>query len=116
MGLSASKSPRRVFKRTEARRKQLEKELPSFKKMFAGINRVLRVAQPQEMGYALAYKQLFSRRRNYAEIFETICEHREEEFADLMDDPMTQDEAERTAHREFSNVSRIDPIKALREQ
>ena len=46
IGLSASKSTARVFKRTEACRKQLEKELSSFTKMFAGINRVFRVAQP----------------------------------------------------------------------
>jgi transcriptional regulator len=45
MGLSARKRPVRVFKLTEAGRKHLEDELSSFEKMFAGINRVLAVAQ-----------------------------------------------------------------------
>jgi PadR family transcriptional regulator, regulatory protein PadR len=58
--LSARKPTVRVFKRTEAARRQLEEERSSFRRMFAGINRVLRVAQPLQMGYALAYGQLFS--------------------------------------------------------
>lgn len=45
MGLSARQRPVRVFKLTEAGRKHLEEELSSFGKMFAGINRVLAVAQ-----------------------------------------------------------------------
>jgi hypothetical protein len=68
------------------------------------------------MRYALAYEQLFARHRNYAEISETIREHREEPIADLMDDGMRQDEAERAARREFGIAPLIDPIKALREQ
>jgi PadR family transcriptional regulator, regulatory protein PadR len=45
MGLSARKRPVRIFKVTETGRKHLEKERSSFEKMFAGINRVLAVAQ-----------------------------------------------------------------------
>ena len=45
MGLSARKRPVRVFKVTEAGRKHLEDERSSFEKMFAGITRVLAVAQ-----------------------------------------------------------------------
>jgi hypothetical protein len=53
-------------------------------------------------------KQLFSRRRRYDELSETIREHLDEKIADLMDDGMTQDEAERTARREFGNVTRVE--------
>jgi predicted permease len=52
--------------------------------------------------------QLFTRRRRYDEISETIREHLEEKVADLVDDGMTRDDAERTAHREFGNVTRIE--------
>ncbi len=45
MGLSARNRPVRIFKVTDAGRKHLEDELSSFEKMFAGINRVLAVAQ-----------------------------------------------------------------------
>ena len=45
MGLSAKNRPVRVFKLTAAGRKRLEEERLSFEKMFAGINRVLAVAQ-----------------------------------------------------------------------
>lgn len=45
MGLSPRRRPVRIFKVTEAGRKHLEDELSSFEKMFAGINRVLAVAQ-----------------------------------------------------------------------
>jgi PadR family transcriptional regulator PadR len=45
MGLSARNRPVRVFKLTTAGRKRLEEERSSFEKMFAGINRVLAVAQ-----------------------------------------------------------------------
>jgi predicted permease len=53
-------------------------------------------------------KQLFSRRRNYDEISETIREHLEEKIADLMDRGMTQKEAERAARLEFGNVPLIE--------
>jgi PadR family transcriptional regulator, regulatory protein PadR len=45
MGLSAQKRSVRIFKVTEAGRKHLEEERSSFEKMFAGINRVLAIAQ-----------------------------------------------------------------------
>jgi transcriptional regulator len=45
MGLSVRKRPVRVFKVTEPGRKHLEDERSSFEKMFAGITRVLAVAQ-----------------------------------------------------------------------
>jgi PadR family transcriptional regulator, regulatory protein PadR len=45
MGVSARNRPVRIFKVTNAGRKRLEEELSSFEKMFAGITRVLAVAQ-----------------------------------------------------------------------
>jgi len=45
MGLSARSRPVRVFSLTTVGRKRLEEERSSFEKMFAGINRVLTVAQ-----------------------------------------------------------------------
>jgi PadR family transcriptional regulator PadR len=45
MGVSARNRPVRVFKLTAAGRKRLEEERSSFEKMFAGINRVLAVAE-----------------------------------------------------------------------
>jgi hypothetical protein len=53
-------------------------------------------------------KQLFSRRRRYDELSASIREHLDEKIADLMDRGMTREEAERTAHREFGNVTRIE--------
>ncbi|GGG89202.1 ABC transporter permease [Edaphobacter dinghuensis] len=53
-------------------------------------------------------KQLFSRRRRYDELSETIREHLDEKIADLMEHGMTQDKAERAARREFGNVTRIE--------
>jgi hypothetical protein len=52
--------------------------------------------------------QLFSRRRRYDELSESIREHLDEKIADLMDHGMTPDEAERAARREFGNVTRIE--------
>lgn len=54
------------------------------------------------------FKQLFTRRRRYDELSETIREHLEEKIADLMDDGMTRDDAERAARREFGNVALIE--------
>ena len=54
MGLSARNRPVRIFKVTEAGSKHLEQELASVEKMFAGITRVLAVAESQEPLYALA--------------------------------------------------------------
>jgi transcriptional regulator len=45
MGLSARSRPVRIFKLTAAGRKHLEDERSSFEKMFAGIARVLAVAE-----------------------------------------------------------------------
>jgi predicted permease len=53
-------------------------------------------------------KQLFTRRRRYDELSESIREHLEEKIADLMDDGMTRAEAERSARREFGNVVVIE--------
>ena len=44
-GLSARNRPVRVFKLTEAGRRHLEEEKSSLEKMFAGITRVLEIAQ-----------------------------------------------------------------------
>lgn len=52
--------------------------------------------------------QLFSRRRRYDELSESIREHFDEKIADLMDHGMTREQAEQTAHREFGNVTRIE--------
>ena len=45
MGVSARGRPVRLYKLTPAGRKRLEEERSSFEKMFAGITRVLAVAQ-----------------------------------------------------------------------
>jgi DNA-binding PadR family transcriptional regulator len=44
-GLSANNRPVRIFKLTQAGRKHLEKEVPSVEQMFAGISRVLAIAE-----------------------------------------------------------------------
>ena len=45
MGVSAKNRPVRLYKLTPAGHKRLEEERSSFEKMFAGIHRVLSVAQ-----------------------------------------------------------------------
>jgi PadR family transcriptional regulator, regulatory protein PadR len=45
MGTSARNRPVRVYKLTPAGRKRMEQERSSFEKMFAGMHRVLAVAQ-----------------------------------------------------------------------
>ena len=52
--------------------------------------------------------QLFSRRRRYDELSESIREHLNEKVADMMDRGMTRDEAEYAARREFGNVTQIE--------
>jgi putative ABC transport system permease protein len=52
--------------------------------------------------------QLFSRRRRYDELSESIREHLDEKIADLMDHGMTPNEAKRAALREFGNVTQIE--------
>ncbi|MGA7523103.1 MAG: ABC transporter permease, partial [Acidobacteriaceae bacterium] len=53
-------------------------------------------------------EQLFSRRRRYDELSESIREHLDEKIADLMDRGMTQEQAEQAARREFGNVTLIE--------
>jgi predicted permease len=53
-------------------------------------------------------RQLFSRRRRYDELSESIREHLDEKIADLIDRGMTRKQAERAARREFGNVARIE--------
>jgi hypothetical protein len=52
--------------------------------------------------------QLFTRRRRYNELSESIREHIEEKIAHLMDGGMTREAAERTARHEFGNVTLIE--------
>lgn len=52
--------------------------------------------------------QLFSRRRRYDELSESIREHLDEKIDDLMDRGMTREQAESAARREFGNVTRIE--------
>lgn len=54
------------------------------------------------------FKQLFSRRRRYDELSESIREHLDEKVADLIDRGMTREQAEHAARREFGNVARIE--------
>lgn len=52
--------------------------------------------------------QLFTRRRRFEELSESIREHLEEKIADLMENGMPQAEAERSARREFGNPTLIE--------
>ena len=54
------------------------------------------------------FPPLFTRRRRYEELSETIREHMDEKIADLMDDGKMREEAERAARREFGNVMLIE--------
>lgn len=53
-------------------------------------------------------KQLFSRRRRYDELSESIRDHLDEKIAELMDRGITRSEAESKARREFGNVTLIE--------
>lgn len=53
-------------------------------------------------------RHLFSRRRRYRELSESIREHLDEKIADLMDRGMAREQAESAARREFGNVTRIE--------
>ena len=53
-------------------------------------------------------RQIFSRRRRYDEIAESIRDHLEEKIEDLMEDGLSREEATRKAHREFGNVTLIE--------
>ncbi len=48
-------------------------------------------------------QQLFTRGRRYAELSDSIREHLEERIADLMEDGVTREQAQRTARREFGS-------------
>jgi macrolide transport system ATP-binding/permease protein len=52
-------------------------------------------------------RPFFARRRRYSELSHSVQEHLEEKAADLMDRGLTREEAERTARREFGNVTLI---------
>jgi predicted permease len=51
------------------------------------------------------FNQIFSRRRRYNELSASIQEHLEEKIEELMEEGMSRDKAERTAHRDFGNVT-----------
>ena len=53
-------------------------------------------------------KQLFPRRRRYDELSESIREHLDEKIDDLMDRGLTREQAERTARRDFGNVTLME--------
>jgi predicted permease len=53
-------------------------------------------------------KQLFTRRRRYDELSESIREHLDEKIDDLMDRGLTRQQAERVARREFGNVALME--------
>src|ERR1700691_4219464 len=52
--------------------------------------------------------QLFSRGRRYDDLSTSIHEHLEERTEELMEEWMQREEAERTARREFGNVTLIE--------
>src|SRR6202167_2281503 len=54
------------------------------------------------------FKQLFSRRRRYHELHESIQEHLEEKIEDLIEDGMSRENAEQTARRQFGNVTLME--------
>ena len=56
------------------------------------------------------FRQLLSRRRRYDELSESIREHLGEKIADLMDHGMTRREAERSARREFGNLTLVEEL------
>lgn len=54
------------------------------------------------------FKQLFTRGRRYGDLAVSIEEHLEEKIEELMEDGMSREDAERTARREFGNVTLIE--------
>jgi hypothetical protein len=54
------------------------------------------------------FRQLFSRRRRYDELSQSIHEHIEEKIADLIDRGMTREQAEHAALRQFGNLTLIE--------
>ena len=53
-------------------------------------------------------KQFFTRRRRYDDVSISIKEHIEEKVEELIEGGMTREDAERTARREFGNVTLIE--------
>lgn len=53
-------------------------------------------------------QQLFTRRRHYDELSESIYEHLDEKIEDMIDRGMTREEAQRAARREFGNATQIE--------
>jgi macrolide transport system ATP-binding/permease protein len=53
-------------------------------------------------------KHLFTRRRRYTELSETIRDHLEEKIADLVEGGMTRQAAERSARLDFGNVTLLE--------
>ena len=53
------------------------------------------------------FKQVFTRVRRYGDLAVSIEEHLEEKIEELMEDGMSRQDAERTARREFGNVTLI---------
>jgi macrolide transport system ATP-binding/permease protein len=56
----------------------------------------------------LLLNQLFARRRRYRQLSASIQEHLEEKIADRMEGGMAREEAERSAHLEFGNVTQME--------
>src|ERR1700722_2978234 len=54
------------------------------------------------------FNHLFSRRRRYHELHESIQEHLEEKIEDLIEDGMSRENAEQTARRQFGNVTLME--------
>lgn len=54
------------------------------------------------------FKQLFTRGRRYDDLAISIKEHLEEKIEELMENGMSRESAERTARREFGNVTLIE--------
>jgi putative ABC transport system permease protein len=52
-------------------------------------------------------KQMFSRRRRYDELSQSIHENLEEKISDLMDSGMTREQAQQVTRREFGNINLI---------
>ncbi len=53
-------------------------------------------------------RKVFTRRRRYEELSQSIQEHLEEKTAGLMEDGMTREEAEQSARRAFGNVTLME--------
>jgi NAD(P)-dependent dehydrogenase (short-subunit alcohol dehydrogenase family) len=54
------------------------------------------------------FKQLFTHGRRYGDLAVSIKEHLDEKIEELMEDGMSLEDAERTARREFGNVTLIE--------